>query len=108
MGPRRCRRRSAWLGSDRGFAAITGAVEDLRPEYRAPALSALDPRLAGARRPPTLELAPQWKMNPFLPDGTFAEERTWSRSDPDASFQPFALAKGDQGALEAICRRIRR
>jgi hypothetical protein len=47
-------------------------------------------------------------MNRFLPDGTFVHERTWSSNDPDDSFAPFALTKGDQAAFEAICRRIRR
>jgi hypothetical protein len=89
-----------------GDASRSGMVEDLWLEYGDPSLSALNLRLSGRWRAPALTLEPD--ANPFLPDGSFSPSRVLSSDDLDDSIAPFALTKGDQEALEAICLRIRR
>jgi hypothetical protein len=89
-----------------GDASWTGVVEDLWLEYGDPTLSALNLRLAGRWRAPVLTLTPD--ANPFFPDGSFSPSRVLSSDDPDDSFAPIALTKGDPEALDAICQRIRR
>ena len=89
-----------------GHADPLGAVKNLWLEYGDPKLSALNLRVSGTWQPPALTLAAE--KNPFLPDGRFVPTRVLSSDDPDDSFAPFALTKGDPGEFEAICRRIRR
>jgi hypothetical protein len=86
------------------MASPSGAVKMLWLEYGDPKLSALNLRLSGAWRPPALRLAAD--ANPFLPDGRFVPTRALSSADPDDSFAPFELTKGNLEELEA-CRGIR-
>lgn len=87
-----------------GHANRSGNVEILWLEYGDPSLSALNLRMSGGWRAPELTLTPD--ANPFLPDGRFVSTRTLSSDDPDDSFAPAALTKGDTGAFEDICQRV--
>ena len=87
-----------------GFASPFGVVEALRFEFADPKLSALNIRLSGEWRPPTLQLKPD--ANPFLPDGRFLAKRVLSSDDPDDSIAEFDLSRGTIEELPS-CRRGR-
>lgn len=46
--------------------------------------------------------------NPLMPDGTFAASRVVSSSDPDDSFVPSTLVRGDLATFDTNCRALRR
>jgi hypothetical protein len=46
--------------------------------------------------------------NPLMPDGTFAVSRVVSSSDPDDSFVPATLVRGDLPTFDTMCRALRR
>jgi hypothetical protein len=54
----------------------------------------------------TLTIAPGY--NPLLPDGRFAPSRVVSSADPDDSFLPAPLTRGDRGSFERACRLLKR
>lgn len=87
-----------------GFASPFGVVEALYFEFADPKLSALNLRLAGEWRPPTLQLQPD--ANPFLPDGRFVANRVLRGDDPDDSIAAFDLSRGTIDELD-LCRRAR-
>lgn len=89
-----------------GYANRSGEIKTLWLEYGDPSLSALDLTLTGKFDAPTLAMATTFPDNPFLPDGSFVFPRAVSSADPDDSFAPFTLTKGDAAALEEICAEI--
>lgn len=87
-----------------GEASRTGDHIELKLTFVDPARSGLWTHFEGNWDGRTLTLQPL--KNPFMPDGTYAEQRTVSASDPDDNFQQTALQKADAASFLISCGRL--